>query len=228
MSRRVVTRTARGEETRLRILQAAIAEFAQKGLDGARVDEIAARAGANKRMIYAYFGGKEELWLAALESVYAAMRAEEGRLAVDHLAPEEGIAQLVRFKLRYTAAHPEVVALLNSENLHRARFLRRSSLVPSLYSPIIATLRTLLARGAAEGRLRDDVDPVQLYISITALSHFYLANAHTLSVIFGRDLLAADAVAAREQHAVAVILGYLRDRRAAAAGPGIDHTAAPR
>lgn len=177
------------------------------------MDEIAARAGANKRMLYAYFGSKEDLWLAALEAVYGAMRAEESRIDIEHLSPEEGIAELVRFKLRYTAAHPEVVALLTSENLHRARYLRRSSRVPALYSPVVAMLETLLARGAAEGRFRDGVDPVQLYISLTALSHFYLANGHTLSVIFGRDLLSEQAIAAREAHAVEVILGFLRRPR---------------
>ncbi|WP_019015088.1 TetR/AcrR family transcriptional regulator [Elioraea tepidiphila] len=203
----------RAQATRRRILEAAIAEFTAKGLDGARVDEIAARAGANKRMLYAYFGAKEELWIAALEAVYAAMRAEESRIDVEHLPPEEGIAELVRFKLRYTAAHPEVVALLTSENLHRARYLRRSTQVPALYSPVVAVLAALLKRGAAEGRFRDRVDPVQLYISITALSHFYLANGHTLSVIFGRDLLTEQAIAAREAHAVEVILGYLRRPR---------------
>jgi AcrR family transcriptional regulator len=203
----------RAQATRRRILDAAIAEFTAKGLDGARVDEIAARAGANKRMLYAYFGSKEDLWLAALEAVYGAMRAEESRIDIEHLSPEEGIAELVRFKLRYTAAHPEVVALLTSENLHHARYLRRSSRVPALYSPVVAMLETLLARGAAEGRFRDGVDPVQLYISLTALSHFYLANGHTLSVIFGRDLLSEQAIAAREAHAVEVILGFLRRPR---------------
>jgi AcrR family transcriptional regulator len=200
----------RAPATRQRILAAAIAEFAEKGLDGARVDEIAARAGANKRMLYAYFGAKEELWLVALEAVYAAMRAEESRIDVAHLSPEEGIAELVRFKLRYTAAHPEVVSLLTSENLHRARYLRQSTRVQALYSPVVALLAQLLERGAAEGRFRAGVDPVQLYISLTALSHFYLANAHTLSVIFGRDLLTEKAIAEREAHAVEVILGYLR------------------
>lgn len=203
----------RAQATRRRILEAAIAEFTEKGLDGARVDEIAARAGANKRMLYAYFGAKDELWLAALEAVYAAMRQEESRLVVEHLPPEEGIAELVRFKLRYTAAHPEVVALLTSENLHRARYLRRSTQVQALYSPALAVLEALLRRGAAEGRFRDGVDPVQLYISLTALSHFYLANGHTLSVIFGRDLLTDAAIAVREAHAVEVIIGYLRRPR---------------
>lgn len=203
----------RAQATRKRILEAAIAAFTEKGLDGARVDQIAARAGANKRMLYAYFGAKEELWLAALDAVYAAMRAEESRLDVEHLPPEEGIAELVRFKLRYTAAHPEVVALLTSENLHRARYLRRSTEVQALYSPVLAALEALLRRGAAEGRFRDHVDPMQLYISLTALSHFFLANGHTLSVIFGRDLLTAEAIAARESHAVEVILGYLRRPR---------------
>lgn len=207
------TPSPRAQATRRRILEAAIAEFSEKGLDGARVDEIAARAGANKRMLYAYFGAKEDLWLAALEAVYGAMRAEESRIDIEHLSPEEGIAELVRFKLRYTEAHPEVVALLTSENLHRARYLSRSTHVPALYSPVVAMLATLLKRGAAKGRFRDDVDPVQLYISLTALSHFYLANGHTLSVIFGRDLLGEEAIASREAHAVEVILGYLHQPR---------------
>src|ERR1700722_14984199 len=118
--------SARAAASRLRILDAALAEFAEKGLAGARVDEIAERGGINKRMLYAYFGNKEDLWLAVLERAYLAKRDEENLIKVADLAPEEAMSRLVSFNLRYTAAHPEFVALLNQENLHRATYLSRS------------------------------------------------------------------------------------------------------
>jgi AcrR family transcriptional regulator len=200
----------RASATRQRILDAALAEFAEKGLAGSRVDEIAARAGANKRMLYAHFGSKEELWLTVLEGAYAAKREEERAVAVEHLPPAEAMARLVSFNLRYTARHPEFVALLNQENLHRAAYLRRSEDVPALYSPLVEALRGVLARGAAAGVFRTAVDPMQLYISVLALGHFYVANRHTLSTIFGRPLDTEAAIAAREAHITEVVLGYLR------------------
>ena len=208
--RRSEPRSARANATRARILAAAIAEFAAHGLAGARVDDIAARAHANKRMLYAYFGGKEELWLTVLETVYAAKREQERQVAVDGLDPREAMAALVRFNLRYTAAHPEFVALLNQENVHRADYLKRSEKVRALYSPLVETLSGVLARGVADGVFRSGVDPRQLYITIVALGHFYCANIHTLSAILGSDLAGEAALAAREVHAVEVVLGYLR------------------
>jgi AcrR family transcriptional regulator len=200
----------RANATRQRILDAALAEFAEKGLAGSRVDEIAARAGANKRMLYAHFGSKEELWMVVLERAYAAKRAEEREVEVEHLPPTDAMARLVAFNLRYTARHPEFVALLNQENLHRAAYLRRSEDVPELYSPILDALRGVLARGVAAGDFRTGVDPMQLYISMLALGHFYVANRHTLSTIFGAPLDTEAAIAAREAHITDVVLGYLR------------------
>jgi len=200
----------RAAATRQRILEAAIAEFAAHGLAGARVDEIALRAEANKRMLYAHFGSKEDLWLVVLEHVYAAKREEERALDVDALPPVEAMRRLVEFNLRYTAAHPEFVALLNQENIHRAAYLQRSAQVPAMYSPLLGQIGTVLARGAAAGVFRADADALQLYVSIVALGHFYLANIHTLSTIFGAELGTEAALRAREAHCVEVVLGYLR------------------
>jgi AcrR family transcriptional regulator len=202
--------SARAAATRQRILDAALAEFAAHGLAGARVDEIAARSGANKRMLYAHFGSKEDLWLVVLEAAYAAKRAEERALDVEHLPPEEAMARLVRFNLRYTAAHPEFVALLNQENIHRAAYLKRSSEVPAMYSPLLGSLRAVLKRGEEERMFRRGVDPLQLYVTMLGLGHFWVANRHTLSTIFGADLGTAAALEAREAHVVEVVLGYLR------------------
>lgn len=200
----------RADATRRRILDAALAEFAEKGLAGARVDEIAEHADANKRMIYAYYGSKEDLWLAVLEQAYTAKRDEEHALDVEALPPREAMARLVLFNLRYTAAHPEFVALLNDENLNRAVHLKRSEEVRALYTPLLDTLRTVLARGEAEGAFRRGVDPMQLYITLVGIGHFYVANSYTLSTIFGSGLVTKKALAAREAHCVDVILGYLR------------------
>jgi len=192
-----------------RILASALGEFARYGLGGARVDRIAAHAGANKRMLYYYFGNKEDLFLAVLESRYAHIREAEQGLHLADLDPVEGVRRLVAFTWNYYLEHPEFLTLLNSENLHRARHLRRSRQVAALHSPLVATLSGLLDRGARKGQFRRGVDPVQLYISIAGLGYFYLSNRHTLSTIFQRDLLAARNKSERLRHMTELVLGYL-------------------
>jgi AcrR family transcriptional regulator len=195
--------------TKAAILEAATHEFARHGLGGARVDRIAARAKTNKRMLYYYFGGKEDLFLAVLERAYEHIRGEEQQLHLTNLPPVAGVKELVVFTWNYLVAHPEFMTLLNSENLHRAQHLKRSRKIRAMHSPLIATLSEVLERGAREGVFRRGVDPVQLYVSIAALGYFYLSNNHTLSTIFGRDLLAPRAKASRLAHVKALVLGYL-------------------
>jgi AcrR family transcriptional regulator len=197
---------ARNQE---RILKAATEEFARYGLGGARVDRIAARAGANKRMLYYYYGNKEDLFLAVLEASYARIRRAELGLHLEDLDPAQGVRRLVEFTWDYYLKHPEFLTLLNSENLHRARHLKRSRDIAAMHSPLIALLRDLLLRGERAGRFRKGVDPVQLYISIAALGYFYLSNRHTLSTIFERDLLAPRHKAERLKHMIELVLGYL-------------------
>jgi AcrR family transcriptional regulator len=173
------------------------------------VDRIAARAGANKRMLYYYFGNKEDLFLAVLESRYAHIRRAEQGLRLDALDPREGMRRLVAFTWNYYLNHPEFLTLLNSENLHRARHLQRSRQIAAMHSPLVAMLRGLLARGVRKGQFRRAVDPVQLYISIAALGYFYLSNRHTLSTIFERDLLSSRNKSERLKHMTELVLGYL-------------------
>lgn len=197
------------DATRRRILDAAVAEFAAKGLGGARVDEIALRAGANKRMLYHYFGNKDDLFLAALESAYADIRTHEQALALDALPPLEAMEALVGFTFDYFAANPHFIPMLNSENLHRARHLARSAGIAAMHSPLIELIGGILERGAARGVMRSGVDPMQLYISIAGIAYFYFSNIHTLSAIFARDFRSADERARRRAHVIAVIAGYL-------------------
>jgi AcrR family transcriptional regulator len=201
--------TRNAERTQAAILDAATQEFARHGLAGARVDRIALRARTNKRMLYYYFGAKDQLFLAVLERAYENIRGEEQSLRLTDLPPAEGVTKLIRFTWNYFLAHPEFITLLNSENLHRARHLKRSRNIRAMHSPLIATLSEVLERGAREGAFRRDIDPMHLYVSIAALGYFYLSNNHTLSTIFGRDLMAPRARAARLAHIEALVLGYL-------------------
>ena len=198
------------ERTRAAILAAATAEFSAKGLDGARVDDISARASVNKRMIYHYFGDKDGLYLAVLEASYAAIRSAELGLRLGDQHPVEGMRALVNFTWDYFIAHPEFLSLLGTENLHRAANLKKLGHIRELHSPLIGMLSELLERGAKQRIFRQGVDPMQLYISIAALGFFYMSNRHTLSTIFGQDLGAPAALAERGSHIVEVVLGYLR------------------
>jgi AcrR family transcriptional regulator len=198
------------ERTRALILDAAVTEFARSGLGGARVERIAGEAGVNVRMLYYYYGSKDELFLAVLERVYAAIRDSEQGLELESLEPVEAVRRLVRFTWGFQVAHPEFITLLNSENLHQGRHLAQSKLVAGLHSRLLELIGRLLERGAKAGAFRRGVDPMQLYITIAGLGYFYLSNRHTLSAIFGRDLMAPRFREARMAHMIDVVLGYLK------------------
>jgi AcrR family transcriptional regulator len=196
--------------TRRNILDAALVEFAAKGLAGARVDEIAARSGSNKRMIYEYFGNKEGLWLTVLENAYTRMREEEHAIDVARMKPAEGMRYLMEFNFKFCSRNPEFIALLNAENLHKASYLKDSKKIRELYTPLLVVITDLLQRGQKDGVFRKGVDPVELYTTIAALGFFYFSNIHTLSTIFGRNLLSPKQQKIRLDHSIEVVLGYLR------------------
>lgn len=198
------------ERTRASILAAATQEFAENGMGGARVDAIAERAGINKRMLYHYFGDKEQLYLAVLEEAYISIRTAEKSINLSDLEPEQGIAELAMFTWRYFLEHPEFLSLLGTENLHRARWLRQSTRLKELHSQLMGKLSDLLDRGRVKGLFREDVDPLHLYLTMAALGYFYLSNQYTLSTIFGRDLAERANLEGWERHIVHVTLASIR------------------
>jgi AcrR family transcriptional regulator len=203
-------RSRDADRTQQEILRAAMTEFAGHGYGGARIEAIAERAGVNKKLIYYYFEGKDELFLAVLEQTYADIRAAERALHLEASAPLRAIESLVEFTWKHYLGHPEFLALLNSENMHRAGHLKRSRRIRQMNSPLIEVLAQVLARGERSGELRRGIDPMQLYISIAGLAYFYLSNKHTLGAIFGRDLMARDALDERLAHMTAVVTSYVR------------------
>lgn len=207
-TKEVATRDA--DKTRLNILEAAEAEFANKGLAGARVDVVAEEAGANKRMIYYYFGSKEDLYVAVLERVYTQMREAEARLELDDLPPLDAVRRLVEFKFDYSASHPHLISLLNGENMLGAEYLRRSNRLREMQISLIERLKAILDAGVRDHTIRPGLDPLHLYLSVSAVSYFYFSNTPTLSTAFGRNLATPVERAARRLHAVDVILRYVK------------------
>jgi AcrR family transcriptional regulator len=203
-------RTRDPVRTSAAVLAAATGEFKDKGFAGARVDVIARRAGVNKRMLYHYFGSKEDLYLAVLEAAYAGIRGAESRLRLTEHHPEQAMRELALFTWQYFIDHPEFLSLLQTENLHKARFLKRSARIFDLHSPLVAQIADLLKVGAELGCFRKDADPVRVYISIASLGFFYLTNRYTLGTIFGRNLMEQNALATWGEHIVDVVLSWLR------------------
>ncbi|WP_218014051.1 TetR/AcrR family transcriptional regulator [Rubellimicrobium roseum] len=199
-------RTRDSDATRLRILEAAKKEFAKSGLGGARVDDIAERAKANKRMIYHYFESKEGLFQAVLEQAYLDIRTAEQKLNLDHLDPKSALERLVRFTWDYYRKNPEFLTLVNSENLHRARHLKKSEVVKVANRRFVGMVAQILERGVREGVFRDGIDPVQLNITIAAVGYYYLTNRFTGSIVFERDLMAPEALEQRLQFNIDTIL----------------------
>lgn len=193
------------------ILQAATIEFCRNGLGGARVEAIAQRAKANMRLLYHYFGDKDGLFLAVLEHVYSEIRAAEQQLHLDDLDPVEAMAQLVDFTFTFFQNHEDYVALINNENLQRGKHLRKSRTVSRLTLPLVASIESILRRGIADGVMRGGVDPIHLYVSITALSYFHVSNRYTLSALFDEDLGDAKWLHKRRKLAQDVIVTWLTD-----------------
>src|ERR1044071_319816 len=196
--------------TQNKLLTAARREFASSGLAGARVDEIAARAGVNKQLVYHYFGDKDALYLAVLEWVYEESRALERKLNLEGLPPDRAIKKLIESSFDHLAAHPDFIVLLNDENRGGARHVRGSRKIEAMHSPLLSLVSTILGEGVKAGVFRKGINPVHLYISIAGLSYFYFSNTPTLSAIFGKDLSTRAARLARRKHVVDLVMDSLR------------------
>ncbi len=203
-------RAAEAARTRHDIISAARAEFVEKGLSGASMNDVAARTRTSKPMIYYYFQSKEQLYAAVMEEAYAGLREVEAGLQLDHLPAVDAMRHLTEVTFDYHAQNPDFVRLISIENIHGARHIAGSESAPSRNALIIDILRALLARGAQEGAFAAGVDPVELHLLICSICFYRVSNRHTWAVLFGRDLQAPEHVAAQRRLAVQAVLGYLR------------------
>ncbi|MGR6778018.1 TetR/AcrR family transcriptional regulator (plasmid) [Sphaerotilus sulfidivorans] len=203
-------RTNDPEATMADILDVATREFAAKGLAGARIDEIAAATRTSKRMIYYYFGSKEGLYVAVLEEAYRRIRHIETDMHLEDLEPETALRRLVAFTCDYQRSNPDFIRLVMNENMHHGEFLAQSRLIQQLNVPAINLLRSVYERGVHEGVFRSGIDPIDLHMSISALSVFNVSNRHTFSLIFKHDFDNPAAIEARRDSIVEMIVRFVR------------------
>ena len=203
-------RTNDPERTMADIIAVATHEFSEKGLAGARIDDIAEAMRTSKRMIYYYFESKEGLYIKVLEEAYRRIREIEAGLHLDDLAPEDALRRLVGFTVDYQLANPDFIRLVMTENIHRGEFLAQSKTIQQLNVPAIDAVRTVYERGLKAGVFRTGIDPVDLHMSISALSFFNTANRHTFALIFKRDLTSPAAIVAHRDSIIEMIVRFVR------------------
>jgi AcrR family transcriptional regulator len=203
-------RTNDPERTKANILEVAAAEFGEKGLAGARIDEIAAATQTSKRMIYYYFGSKEGLYLAVLEESYRRVRDIEAELHLQDLEPEQALRRLVAFTFDHHLNHENYIRLVMNENIARGQYLAQSQRIQELNVPAIAAIRKLYERGVKQGVFRTGLDPVDIHASISALSFFNVSNRHTFGLIFKLDMRSSAYIAHRRDNVVEMIVRFMR------------------
>jgi AcrR family transcriptional regulator len=198
--------------TRRNIIDVATREFAENGLSGARIDEIAAKTKSSKRMIYYYFGDKEGLYLKVLEEAYSRVRAEEASLDLAGMEPREALDALVRFTFDHHDRNPDFIRLVMIENIHHADFLGRSQVIQKLNVRAIDAVADLYRRGVERGVFREGIDPVELHWQISALCFFNVSNRATFSKIFKRDLGSKKSLASLRERVVDMVRRYVESR----------------
>ena len=198
------------EKTRENILQEAIVEFVQQGLSGARVDAIAERIHTSKRMIYYYFGSKEQLYVEVLEKLYGNIRNTENRLQLAELAPREASQRLVEFTFDHHDRNVDFVRIVSIENIHNAEYVKHSESIKAMNNTILDALGEILRRGVAQGVFREGLNPLDVHLLITSFCFYRVSNRHTFGEIFQIDL---PDVAIKQRHRQMIgesVLRYLQ------------------
>ena len=178
--------------------------------DSAAHDAIARRAGINMRMLYHYFGNKEDLYVKVLEEVFGDIRKQEQKLNLRDLEPMATLMKLFDFTYAHFAANPLFIRILTSENMLDARQLARSQQVPQISTHFLTVIADVLARGERDAVFRPGIDPLQLYVTMVALSYFHISNGPTLSRIFAANMNGARWRNERRRHATEMLRAYLR------------------
>lgn len=197
------------ERTRRELLAVATEVFAESGYSGARVDEIAERTRTTKRMIYYYFGGKEQLYLAVLEDAYRGIREAEQKLRVDHVDPVVAIRRLAELTFDHHIAHDAFIRLVSIENIHRGEFIAKLESLREISAPATSVLDEILQAGRADGKFRHDVDALDVHIVISAYCVFQVANRYTFGFLFGVDFTETSRRAHLRRMIGDVVVGWL-------------------
>ena len=198
------------EKTRENILQAAIVEFVEQGLSGARVDAIAERTHTSKRMIYYYFTSKEQLYVEVLEKLYGEIRSTENLLYLNELEPVEAIRRLVAFTFDHHDQHVDFVRIVSIENIHKGEYIRRSQGIKAMNDTIVHALQDILRRGVEQKVFRTGINALDVHLLVSSFCFYRVSNRYTVGEIFEVDLSDADIKQRQREMICDSVLRYLQ------------------
>ncbi|MGD8105612.1 TetR family transcriptional regulator [Pantoea sp. FN0302] len=198
------------EGLKKRILEGALKAFAEYGMQGARLEQIADNAQTTKRMVVYHFNNKENLYLAVLEQVYQQIREHETGLNLRELPPEEAIIRLVEESFDYHATHADFMRLVCSENLLRGRYISQSPRIKALNRSALDLLEDILTRGQQAGLFHRDVNTIDVHRLISSICVHHVSNRYTFNALFTPDNSEAESIKRNRQLAVTATLRYLR------------------
>jgi TetR/AcrR family transcriptional regulator, upper aerobic nicotinate degradation pathway regulator len=180
--------------TKENILNAATLIFSKYGYEGASVQKISKAAKSVDRMIYYYFGNKEGLFIQVIESIYAKMNQAESAIKFNAFDPEIALNEVIGFVINYYRENPEFITLLNTENLMQGSHISKSPLTYQYSSPAINVIKKILIQGVKDGKFRNNVKAMDVYLLIVSTSYFYVSNRFTLTAFLGKDMQSKSAV----------------------------------
>ena len=198
----------KGQITQANILSAAEEVFSQKGLYGARIDEIAEAAECNKRMIYAHFGSKEGLYTAVLKHVYSRLSVTEEVLAEESLSAEGSVRLYIRKLFNFLKDNPTFIKMVMWENLNEAKYMKDSG-AANIKNASVRFLEKVLKQGVEEGVFKKDINPKEIIISINLYCFSCFSNVYTMTHIMNIDFFNPEEMELRLDTVTEMILNYI-------------------
>lgn len=198
------------EAVKADILKVATEEFAQSGFAGARVNLIAEKTQTSKRMLYYYFGGKEQLYARVVQDAYSDIRAGEQAIDIESLTPTEAVRALVKFTFEHQRANPNFIRLVMIENIHDAKHLAADGVFERVNEPAITKLRQLYERGVESGEFRVGLEVLELHWMISSMCFFNNSNRATFGAAFGTGIFTPCGQAHLIEQVQELIIRYMR------------------
>lgn len=192
------------------ILDVALAEFARRGLEGSRIETIAAGTHTSKRMIYYHFGSKERLYAETLEFAYRLVREEHTDEPLDNVPPLDALARFAGHAFDNFVRYPDFIRLSLQENLRGAEFLKQSPTIVQMNQASFAIAKDILQRGQADGSMRTDVAAMDVYINFIGLCHYHISSQQNYHVLFDFDTTSPANSQARRASICEAIVRYVR------------------
>ncbi len=196
------------ERTKANILNAAETEFAEKGLYGARIDVIAEKANINKRMIYAYFESKENLYKSVLVTVYSRLTKKEINVLSEDISCKEAIRRVIELYFDFLSNNPTYVSLILWENLNKGQYIQDIDF-KEIKDPAFELLRKVIVRGKKEGIFHENIDSEEIILSLLTCTFAYFSNRYTLSKLLKKQIDEEANIKSRVNSVVDMFLNYM-------------------